>query len=368
MVLDLQELVEETTKLRGCFTDLKYSEVPKRRYESLEDPLEVNRFRSDCAIIANSKAYRRLSRKSQVFPDPINPHIRTRLSHTQEVIAIANVISDFMGLNTELCRAGAMGHDIGHWPFGHLGEDVATKLSEQYGEKRKFKHAEYGVVVAQRIERPDEIGLNLTYPVLLCILQHSRRDREIKADPNAIPEAAVVMYSDKIAYTFADLNDAKKRMMMINNNDLPKYENLDVRTMNQRALTTACICALIKESHQKGHISFQDSKISQEFAQLKGWMYNNVYFKADHKLQNAYLTTIHEFFRDDSRFESVNPLTLLSLMTDDQVVRLAGEISSIRKVDDSTLQHYGVSEMIPYIRGKEIDFTKPDLRNENFVY
>jgi dGTPase len=369
MVFDVEEFARSIEPLRDCFLDLRYSEKPLRRFSEVEDPIEINRFKSDCGKIANSKAYRRLARKSQVFPDTINPHIRTRLSHTMEVVSIAEVISDFMGLNTELCRAGALAHDIGHWPFGHLGEDVATDLSErQYGKERKFKHAEYGVIVAQRIERPDEIGLNATYPTLLCVQQHSKRDQEIRADPNSMPEPAVVMNSDKIGYTFADFNDAISRMGIIDPDTLPNYDYLDVKNMNQRALTTTCICALIKESSEKGYISFETNEIAKEFSRFKRWMYDNVYFKVDHKLQETYLTTIYEFFCEDDRFEDVDPLILLSLMTDDQAVKLASEIGSRRFIHDGMLDQYGISEIIPYVRGKEIDFTKPDLRKKDFIY
>ena len=157
-------------KRPSVVNEFKYALKSKRfegpvlfKHDAGEDPLGIDPFKGDCAKIINSKAFRRLSDKPQVFYHPLNPHIRNRLSHSMEVCALAEVISDYLGLNTNLCRAIALGHDIGHVPFGHDGERTIGEIyaSERGGIVKKFDHAVWGVVVAQRIERKNK-GLNIS--------------------------------------------------------------------------------------------------------------------------------------------------------------------------------------------------------------
>ena len=140
-----------------------------RRYVEDVDTLIQDPFLNDWSKIKHSKAYRQLSEKAQVIPLSGNSYVRHRGSHTGEVEAISVAISELLGLNTNLCRAISVGHDTGHIPYGHLGEE---KLWEIIGDK-SFRHSTFGVVRSQHIERKGK-GLNLTYETLRGILGSSR--------------------------------------------------------------------------------------------------------------------------------------------------------------------------------------------------
>ncbi|MBU0456983.1 MAG: HD domain-containing protein [Nanoarchaeota archaeon] len=357
---------ESILDYKGAFSDKKYCGIPRRKhpFQDTEDPLPINPFVGDEAKIVNSKAFRRLTGKPQVFPNPSNPYVRNRQSHSYEALSIGAVISDFLGLNTDLCRAGLLGHDIGHVPFGHHGEEVITDLSAENGKKKVFNHAVYGVVVAQKIERKDEISLNLTYPTLQCMLNHSRKGHELAVNPKLSLECAVVMYADKLSYTFADINDAV-RMGRLRIHDLPEVFDF---SKSHRVLTTQCITELVKESTEAGVISFQKSETAQAFLELREWMYKNVYHEINWDLQEAVLKKDFEFFAEDQRFKDIDPLIMLTLLTDSQALCLADAIRSNRPVGDYVIEESGIFEMKKYILGKKIDYCNPDLDEEDFLY
>ena len=163
-------------------------------------PLMKDPFKEDFVRIIQSKAYRRLPYKTQVISLPDCVHVRTRAIHTNEVIGISSRIADRLGLNLSLCEAIAAGHDIGHTPYGHAGEEVLSK----FGVK-PFNHALNGVLIAQHIER-NGMGLNLCHETLEGMLNHSRGAGKLAIVNSKPAEYSVVMFSDKIAYTFSDLN------------------------------------------------------------------------------------------------------------------------------------------------------------------
>jgi len=353
---------------KGALRLKRYKGIPKRRhpYQSTDDPLPIDHFVGDEAKILNSKGFRRLTGKPQVFPSPLNPNVRTRGTHTNEVAAVAAVSADYLGLNMGLVRAGALGHDIGHVPFGHHGEVVISKLYfERHGVEKKFQHAVYGVVVAQQIERRDGVGLNLTYPTLQAMLHHSHKQGQMTIDSGLPQECALVMYADKIDFTFADINDAV-RMGRLDRSELPNL--FSFRGKNQRALTNGCICALVEESAQESTVSFEKSDTAQAFKELRGWMYENVYGKIDWDVQEMILRKDYEFFAEDVRFGDVDPLIMLTLLTDTQATYLADAIRSNRPVGDHVLEESGILEMKKYIRGRHIDYADPDLHEKDFVY
>jgi dGTPase len=191
------------------FSQFVSSQSLGRRYslEELDDDHlylgAFNPYFIDREKIRLSKSLRRLEDKTQVFIDHrSNPHIRNRRSHTDEVVSIAVYIAQILGLNVYLVEAIALGHDIGHSPYGHLGERIIGELSG-----RDFRHYIMSVVIAQFIERNGK-GLNLSWEVLEGIANHSRGAGGLKINPDLPLEYAVVMLADKVAYTFSDLNDA----------------------------------------------------------------------------------------------------------------------------------------------------------------
>ncbi len=162
----------------------------------LRTPLQRDRDR-----IVHSKAFRRLKHKTQVFVAPEGDHYRTRLTHTLEVTQISRTVARALGLNEDLTEAIGLGHDIGHPPFGHIGEDVLDRcLQQRFG--RGFRHYEHSLRVVDVLER-DGQGLNLTDDVRDGILCHSGR----APTPRSL-EGRIVRLVDRIAYINHDIDDA----------------------------------------------------------------------------------------------------------------------------------------------------------------
>lgn len=175
-------------------------------------------FQRDRDRILHSKSFRRLKHKTQVFLAPLGDHYRTRLTHTLEVAQIARTISRALNLNEDLTEAIAMGHDLGHTPFGHAGEEVLNRLSA-----KGFHHARQSVRVVEYLEREGR-GLNLTFEVIDGIKKHSKGLGAILAPDNDRPvtlEAEVVRIADVIAYVNHDIDDAI-RAGLIKPFDLPE--------------------------------------------------------------------------------------------------------------------------------------------------
>ena len=176
-----------------------------------EPPCDIRTcFQRDADRIIHSKAFRRLKHKTQVFLQPEGDHYRTRLTHTLEVSRIARTISRALSLNEDLTEAIALGHDLGHTPFGHAGEGALSAIMEADGG---FRHYEQSLRVVDRLER-DGAGLNLTIEVRDGILRHT-------VDPPAATlEGRVVKLADKVAYINHDADDAI-RAGILTNDDIP---------------------------------------------------------------------------------------------------------------------------------------------------
>ncbi len=183
--------------------------------EREEDPCDLRTaFQRDRDRIIHCKAFRRLKHKTQVFLSPESDHYRTRLTHTLEVAQIARTISRALRFNEDLTEAIALGHDLGHTPFGHAGERALNSL---YADG--FTHFEQSVRVCRVIERAGK-GLNLTQEVLDGILCHTRGDWA------QTPEGKIVRFSDRIAYINHDIDDAVAAGV-ITENDIP----IDIRNI-----------------------------------------------------------------------------------------------------------------------------------------
>ena len=156
-------------------------------------------FQRDRDRILHSKAFRRLSNKTQVFISPEGDHYRARLTHTLEVAQIARTIARALGLNEDLTEAIALGHDLGHTPFGHAGERALNAIYTGVG----FRHYEQSLRVVDRIER-DGRGLNLCNETRIGILNHTT------GQPRGTLEADVVRLADRVAYINHDLDDAMR--------------------------------------------------------------------------------------------------------------------------------------------------------------
>jgi dGTPase len=175
-------------------------------------------------IIHLCVAFRRLSQKTQVFIASTQDHFRTRLSHTLEVAQIARTGAKALRLNEDLVEAMALGHDVGHTPFGHAGEDALDAVYARYVPGAHFAHHEHSLRVLDHLEREGQ-GLNLSWEVRRGILEHSKSMADLALDLKIAEvssvEAMLVRVSDRIAYVNHDLDDAL-RAGLVSLDDLPR--------------------------------------------------------------------------------------------------------------------------------------------------
>ena len=218
-------------------------------------------FQRDRDRIIHCNAFRRLKHKTQVFLIPHGDHYRTRLTHTLEVSQIARTVSGALGLNEDLTEAIALGHDLGHTPFGHDGERVLNRLLPH-----GFAHNEQSKRVVEVIEK-DGKGLNLTYEVIDGILGHRGA-----SEPPSTREGWVVRICDKIAYINHDIEDAT-RAGVIAQSDLPKYP-VEFLGDTKTKRITSLVRSLVDNSGEK--IQF-DSETERAFKELRDYMFESVY-------------------------------------------------------------------------------------------
>jgi dGTPase len=231
-------------------------------------------FQHDRDRIIHSKAFRRLKHKTQVFLAPTGDHYRTRLTHTVEVSQIARTISKSLRLNEDLTEAIALGHDLGHTPFGHAGEEVLDKLVPG-----GFHHAEQSLRVVDVLER-DGMGLNLTFEVRDGILRHSKGKGEIICEDLSempiTPEGQVVRIADIIAYINHDIDDAL-RGEIIRDEDIPKDCSRILGYTHSQRINTMVV-DIIASTVEKSHFELCLSKeISRAMVTLRDFLYERVY-------------------------------------------------------------------------------------------
>ena len=214
----IREKLEERERLIFSPFAMLSSETRGRPSPEEECPLRPA-FQHDRDRIIHSKSFRRLKHKTQVFLVPTGDHYRTRLTHTLEVSQIARTISKALQLNEDLTEAISLGHDLGHTPFGHAGEDTLNELVQG-----GFSHADQSLRVVDLLEK-DGRGLNLTHEVRDGILKHSKGKGEILSEDEAemalTLEGQVVRIADIIAYVNHDIDDAI-RGGVISQDDIPK--------------------------------------------------------------------------------------------------------------------------------------------------
>lgn len=227
-------------------------------------------YQRDRDRILHCKSFRRLMNKTQVFLSPEGDHYRTRLTHTLEVCQIARTISRALSLNEDLTEAIALGHDLGHTPFGHAGEEALSKLCPH-----GYVHARQSVRVVEVLENGGR-GLNLTWEVCDGILHHSG------GEPAATLEGRVVRYADKIAYMNHDIDDAI-RAGVLHENDVPWEVRVGLgRTKSERI--TTMINAVVGNS---GDDIRMDENGQRLFNLLRAFMFENVYTNPEAKSEEG---------------------------------------------------------------------------------
>ena len=219
-------------------------------------------YQRDIDRIVHSKSFRRLMHKTQVFLQPEGDHYRTRMTHTLEVARIASTITRALGLNEDLAEAIAMGHDLGHTPFGHAGEDALTRCMG-----KPFRHNEQSLRVVDYLEK-DGLGLNLTYEVRNGILCHT-------GDPwPATLEGMVVRRSDQIAYVNHDIDDAV-RAGILSNDDIPRSIS-DILGHTHSNRVNALVCDAIRTSREAGTVMLSP-EVDKALKDLRAFMFERVY-------------------------------------------------------------------------------------------
>ena len=241
-----------------------FADQSKGRPRFEEDREEDMRtcYQRDIDRIVHSKAFRRLMHKTQVFLSPEGDHYRTRMTHTLEVARIASTITRALGLNEDLAEAIAMGHDLGHTPFGHAGEDA---LSRCLG--KPFCHNEQSLRVVDILEK-DGRGLNLTHEVRNGILCHT-------GDPwPSTLEGMIVRRSDQIAYVNHYIDDAI-RAEILSNDDIPDAIT-EVLGHTHSARINTLVCDTINTSREAGTVMLSPA-VEKALKDLRGFMFENVY-------------------------------------------------------------------------------------------
>jgi dGTPase len=234
-------------------------------------------FQRDRDRIVHSKAFRRLKYKTQVFVAPVGDHYRTRLTHTLEVTQVARTVARALGLNEDLVEAIGLGHDLGHTPFGHLGEDVLDRcLSERFGTG--FRHNEHSLRIVDVLER-DGAGLSLTEPVRDGIVNHSWR----APDPST-QEGMIVRIVDRVAYINHDIDDAV-RAGVIGVQELPA-ETISVLGDTGSHRIDALVHDLVEHSAAAGTI-VQGERAGAAMSALREFMFDRVYLGPEARREHA---------------------------------------------------------------------------------
>jgi dGTPase len=251
---------------RESLSPLATRSYPARR--DVEEPDSDHRtpFQRDRDRIVHSKAFRRLKHKTQVFIAPEGDHYRTRLTHTLEASGIARNVARALSLNEDLTEAISLGHDLGHPPFGHIGEEVLDAcVRERWGSG--FRHNEHSLRVVERVEQ-----LNLTREVRDGILRHTG------PEPPATLEGRIVRVVDRIAYINHDIEDAL-RAGVLRFEDLPREEiELLGGTGSERIETL--VRDLLQRSEASGDV-VQGEQVGGAMLRLRGFMFERVYLGPD---------------------------------------------------------------------------------------
>ena len=255
---ELREQLEERT-LSPYACQSRNTRGRKRKEE--ECPIRTC-FQRDTDRIVYSKAFRRLKHKTQVFLQPEGDHYRTRMTHTLEVSRIARTIARALALNEDLTEAIALGHDLGHTPFGHAGERLLSSLMPG-----GFAHYQQSLRVVDRLEKDGE-GLNLTWEVRNGILCHT------KGQQAATLEGQVVRLADQIAYINHDIEDAL-RGGVIYPMDIPLAISSTLGFTHGERIT-ALVTDVIDASRDQDHIC-QSPQVGEAMAALREFMFESVY-------------------------------------------------------------------------------------------
>jgi dGTPase len=270
---------------------------PARRARPESDCGVRTPFQRDRDRIVHSKAFRRLTHKTQVFVAPRGDHYRTRLTHTLEVTSISRTVARALALNEDLVEAIGLGHDLGHPPFGHIGEDVLDDcVKQRFGTD--FRHYEHSLRIVDELERAPRssgshgAGLNLTEQVRDGIAHHSSR-----TPPPATLEGRIVRTIDRVAYINHDIDDAV-RAGLLSEDELPA-QPIAVLGDTGSARIDALVHDMVEHSQRAGEI-VQGPLAGPAMSELRDFMFERVYLgpavRAEHAKIAAVLRRLFEHY------------------------------------------------------------------------
>ena len=293
---ELEKTEQKILSPRACLSSKSKGRVRPEAQHAIRTDFQRDRDR-----IIHAKAFRRLKHKTQVFLSPFGDHYRTRLTHCLEVSQIARTIARALRLNEDLTEAIALGHDLGHTPFGHAGEDTLSKLLPG-----GFHHADQSVRVVEKLEYEGK-GLNLTFEVRDGIGKHSKGRGEIfDADPEDLPstlEGQIVRVSDVIAYVNHDSDDAL-RAGIIREEDIPPHL---IRVLGKWPATRIdrMVMDVVEASLDNGleRIAMTD-RIRKPVLELREFLYQRVYYNSSAREE---LRKTEKIIRDLFAYVSENP-------------------------------------------------------------
>ena len=244
-------------------------------------------FQRDRDRIIHCKAFRRLKNKTQVFFSPEGDHYRTRLTHTFAVSQVARSIARALSLNEDLTEAIALGHDLGHTPFGHAGERILNRLNEKHG----FEHNVQSGRVVDFLEK-DGKGLNLTREVVDGIINH-----KMKCKPSTL-EGMAVNLADRIAYINHDIDDAIVGGF-ITLDDLPKSARQILGDTSSRRIN-AMVLSIFNNSDGKPKVEM-DKQVLEQTTLLRNFLFERVYsdktFKEEEERADRMLSALYGYFK-----------------------------------------------------------------------
>ncbi len=283
--LDLSFLRRATEQREEVWLDPRAAHALRSRGRAAPEAEDAVRtqWQRDRDRIIHCKAFRRLKHKTQVFVSPERDHYRTRLTHTLEVTQIARTVARALRLNEDLVEAIGMGHDLGHAPFGHVGEAALDAAYRRYDPDAHFRHYEQSLRIVDELENHGQ-GLNLTWETRDGILYHSKGEKDLDGThvmPSTL-EGQVVRICDRIAYVNHDIDDAR-RAGLIRAEELPS-DCIKVlgKTHGERITTMVLAVVLASSSVRNGQrlahetIAMKDD-VRQATDALKTWMFSHVY-------------------------------------------------------------------------------------------
>ena len=318
--MNAREISEQNERLILCNKAMFSSETAGRKLPETESDLRTC-YQRDRDRIIHCKAFRRLKHKTQVFLSPESDHYRTRLTHTLEVAQIARTIARALRLNEDLTEAIALGHDLGHTPFGHAGERALQELTNT-----GFTHYEQSVRVCEKIEKNGK-GLNLTAEVLDGILHHTRGEEAHTL------EGRIVRTADRVAYINHDIDDAV-RAGVIAESDIPRDIVRTLGDTKSRRINTL-VESIVKNS---GDTIKMDSETEKYYDKLHEFLFESVYKNPVAKSEETKVSGIVEglikyFFKNPEKMP-------------EEYLKIAAEEGAERAVTDyiaGMTDHYAVT-------------------------